>query len=89
MLRVEGSVFRYPWDLESWGSWCRGRSYWFFWRKGACWISGANDEEGAFKDLPGAGKCAPLFEVLGKRIRRRGVCLVGGFSGHEEDGVVG
>ena len=28
-------------------------------------------------------------EVLGKRIRRRGVCLVDGFSGHEEDGVVG
>ena len=28
-------------------------------------------------------------EVLEERIRRRGVCLVGGFSGHEEDGVVG
>ena len=30
-----------------------------------------------------------LSEILEKRIRRRGVCLVGGFSGHEEDGVVG
>ena len=28
-------------------------------------------------------------EVLKERIRRRGVCLVGGFSGHVEDGVVG
>ena len=29
VLRVEGSVSRYSWDLESWGSWCRNWSYCF------------------------------------------------------------
>ena len=37
----------------------------------------------------GPGNVLLCSEVLEKRIRRRDVCLVGGFSGHGEDGVVG
>ena len=77
MLRVEGSVFRYPWDLESWGSWCRGRSYWFFWKKGASWISGANDKKECSRTCQGPENMLLCSEVLEERIKRRGVCLVG------------
>ena len=36
----------------------QGQELLVFWKEGLCWIS---DKDGVFKDLPGAGRYAPLF----------------------------
>ena len=78
---------RYSWDLESWGSWCRSGSNWFFWddRRGRRWPFGkagwvfvfwCESAAPVFKDLPGARSMLLCSEVLKERIKRKGVWLV-------------